>query len=46
MKRNLSKTYRDVVQTKNSKHVRVLVSDLHLTLKRLDKDVTGEIPVV
>ena len=31
---------------KNSKHVRVLVSELHLTLKRLDKDVTGGIPVV
>ena len=37
VKRNLSKTYWDVVQTKNSKHVRVLVSELHLTLKRLTK---------
>ena len=32
--------------TKNSKHVRVLVSELHLTLKHLDKDVAGGIPVV
>ena len=37
VKRNLSKTYWHVVQTKNSKHVRVLVSELHLTLKRLYK---------
>ena len=27
-------------------YVRVLVSELDLTLKRLDKDVTGGIPVV
>ena len=36
----------DPMHTFNSKHVRVFVSELHLTLKRLDKDVTGGIPVV